>query len=93
MSAAAAQIATADRGAALQQSLDRDLLVAHAAHDTDSLVRLYRQAGEGREQAGDIDAACFFYTHAYVFALESGHAAAGELLDMLVRHGRDATPG
>ena len=73
--------------------LDASLLAAHEAGDHAALVRLYRQAGEEREEAGDIDAACFYYTHAYVFALESGHEAASELLGRLVRHGRDAKPG
>ena len=72
--------------------LDAALLAAHEAGDHAGLVRLYRQAGEEREAAGDIDAACFYYTHAYVFALESGDEAAGGLLDRLVKHGRDARP-
>ena len=93
MNGQAAQAVTADGSASIQQALDRDLLAAHAADDAGSLVLLYRQAGAAREQAGDIDAACFFYTHAYVFALESGHAAASELLDVLVRYGRDARQG
>ena len=73
--------------------LDAALITAHEAGDHAALVWLYRQAGEEREEAGDIDAACFYYTHAYVFALESGHVAASELLTRLVRHGRDAKPG
>ncbi|WP_075997111.1 hypothetical protein [Salaquimonas pukyongi] len=76
-----------DRG-----QLDAALIAAHEAGDRAALVRLYRQAGEEREQAGDIDAACFYYTHAYVFALESGHGEAAILLERLVRHGREIKP-
>lgn len=73
--------------------LDAALIAAHDAGDQAALVQLYRDAGEEREEAGDIDAACFYYTHAYVFALESGHEATGELLNRLVRYGRDARQG
>jgi hypothetical protein len=74
------------------QALEAALLDAHGNGDHKALVSLYRQAGEIREGEGDIEAACFYYTHAYVFALETGDAAAKSLLDMLVSHGRDAYP-
>ena len=72
--------------------LEEALLAAHSVHDHPGLVLLYRQAGEIREAEGDIDAACFYYTHAYVFALETGDKAAKQLLDILVSHGREAYP-
>ncbi|MCB1387204.1 MAG: hypothetical protein KDJ80_14805 [Nitratireductor sp.] len=70
--------------------LDAALVAAHEADDKAALVRLYRQAGEASEAGGNIDAACFFYTQAYVFALESGDPARAALLAKLAAHGRDA---
>ena len=49
---------------------DQDLLNAHAAGDTARLCVLYHQAALASD---DIDAACFYATHAYVFALECDH--------------------
>jgi hypothetical protein len=66
--------------------LHADMLAAHAAGDTDALVTLYSAAARG---AADVDAACFFLTHAYVFALERGDARAGPLRAQLVAHGRE----
>ncbi|MEM7742590.1 MAG: hypothetical protein AAF409_02670 [Pseudomonadota bacterium] len=73
-----------DRGA-----LDRALLEAHAAGDRSALVRLYAEAGDGAEADGDLDAACFFWTHAYVFALQAGDPAAARLHARLKAHGRE----
>jgi len=53
--------------------LDQRLLSAHAAGDYPALVSLYREAAEA---STDADAAGFYLTHAYVFALELGHADA-----------------
>jgi hypothetical protein len=50
-------------------TLEADLLSAHAASDGRRLAALYRAAADG---ANDIDAACFYLTHAYVYALEAG---------------------
>lgn len=66
--------------------LDRALLEAHAAHDKHRLVTLYRAAAEG---ANSVDAACFYLTHAYVFALDAGHPLADELHRQLLAHGRE----
>ena len=74
------------------KTLDADLLSAHERNDKSGLVALYKLAGETREREGDIDAACFYYTHAYVFALETGDREAGLLLGRLVRYGRDEFP-
>ena len=49
---------------------DQDLLNAHEAGDTARLCVLYHQAALASD---DIDAACFYATHAYVFALECDH--------------------
>lgn len=73
-------------------ALEDALLSAHAADDRMALVSLYKEAGEIKKQAGETDAACFYFTQAYVFALETGHEAAGDLLGKLVQYGRDAYP-
>lgn len=71
-------------------SLNRDLLAAHAAGHHEDLVRLYTLAADRAELRGDTDATCFFLTHAFVFALESGSDAAFALNQRLVSYGREA---
>ena len=67
------------------------MLAAHAAQDAGALITLYTQAAD---DAPDIDAACFYLTHAMVFALEAGDARAGALRQRLVVEGREiAQPG
>lgn len=66
--------------------LDARLLNAHAAGDHQALVGLYRAAAEA---AHDADAAGFFLTHAYVFALEQNHPDAHALRAALVAQGRE----
>ena len=66
-------------------TLDQQLLAAHARDDRRALVALYRQAGD---TATDIDAACFYWTQAYIFALETNDPAASELLAELRAQGR-----
>ena len=67
-------------------ALDRALLAAHAAHDKHRLVALYTEAAE---RANSLDAACFFLTHAYVFALDAGHPMAEDLHRRLLSQGRE----
>ena len=69
--------------------LDAALLRAHADNDTDRLVALYTEAADQAEGRGEMDAACFYLTHAYVFALEAGAAEAATLNRRLAAHGRD----
>ena len=66
------------------------LLAAHASGDHATLIRLYTEQANTEEARGDIDAACFYLTHAYVFALEQNHPAAADLRDRLVTQGREA---
>jgi len=66
--------------------LDAQLLSAHSAGDKAALVGLYTQAAE---QAAQVDAACFYLTHAYIFALDLGDPRARALRAELVRHGRE----
>ncbi|MFC2970211.1 hypothetical protein [Acidimangrovimonas pyrenivorans] len=68
--------------------LDRKLLAAHAEGDAAALVALYTRAGDAREAVGDIPAACFYLTQAFVFALEAGLAEAEALNRRLFDHGR-----
>ncbi|MBO9447300.1 hypothetical protein [Ruegeria sp. R14_0] len=71
-----------------KQELDRLLLDAHDRNDRADLIRFYTMAADEREAAQDIDAACFYLTHAFVFALESGALEADTLNQRLVAHGR-----
>lgn len=56
--------------------LDDLLLAAHTAADNPALVSLYEQAAD---MARGQDAESFYLTHAYVFALETGHPHAPAL--------------
>lgn len=67
--------------------LDQRLLAAHEAGDKPALVRLYAEAAD---HANDLDAACFYLTHAYIFALDAGHADAPKLHARLKAEGREA---
>lgn len=66
-------------------SLQDHLLDAHARDDRAALVTLYARAADGTD---DIDAACFYLTHAYIFALELNDPATQTLYDRLKLHGR-----
>nr|WP_255596838.1 hypothetical protein [Cognatishimia sp. MH4019] len=66
--------------------MDEALIAAHAAGDAGALIALYTHAAD---QAGDVDAACFYLTHAYVFALEAGAPEAVGLQARLADHGRE----
>lgn len=66
--------------------LQSRLLRAHEAGDTCALIALYTEAADA---APDIDAACFFLTHAYVFALEAGDPRAQTLRQRLIDAGRE----
>lgn len=67
-------------------TLDAELIAAHARGDKMALVDLYHHAAH---DAPDINAACFYATHAYVFALESNHPAQATLHAFLKKHGRE----
>lgn len=70
------------------ENLDTALLAAHAANDVSELIRLYTMAGDRSEQRQDVDAACFYLTHAFVFALEAGAPEARDLNKRLADQGR-----
>ena len=65
--------------------LHQRLLDAHARGDRDALISGYTAAADAEN---DIDAACFFLTHAYVFALEAGDDRAPTLRARLEEQGR-----
>lgn len=75
--------------AGARAALDARLIAAHEARDWSALVRLYAEAAESSEAAGDVAAACFFLTHAYVFALQTGDARASALHARLKERGRE----
>ena len=65
------------------------MLAAHAENDLAELVDLYTRAANMSETAGDTDAACFYLTQAYVFALDIGAPAAQTLRARLKDLGRE----
>ncbi|QIE44761.1 hypothetical protein G5B38_04025 [Pseudohalocynthiibacter aestuariivivens] len=67
-------------------ALDAAMIAAHDRHDQAGLIQLYTQAAD---EANDLDAACFYLTHAYVFALEAGAREAALLRARLMEHGRE----
>ena len=67
------------------QTLDAQLLAAHAADDKPALVRLYAQAAD---EAAQLGSACFYLTHAYIFALEIDDPATPQLHARLRAEGR-----
>jgi hypothetical protein len=69
------------------KSLDAQILAAHDACDIGALIGLYTQAAD---ETADIDAACFYLTHAYVFALELGSPVTMSLRKRLMKHGRES---
>lgn len=69
--------------------LNDALHAAHHAGDTETLVRLYRAAGEAALTTNETQG-CFYLTHAYVFALEAGLAQANDLHTTLKSLGRES---
>jgi len=67
--------------------LDAELCAAHAAGDGARLADLYARAAE---VAPDAEAAAFYLTHAFVFALEAGAPRADALRAILAASGREA---
>jgi hypothetical protein len=62
---------------------------ALARGDGDTLTASYVQAADEREEAGDIEAACFYLTQTYVHALDTGSSLAHVINRRLVKHGRE----
>ena len=70
----------------MTQSLERALLDAHDSGDKSALVTLYSRAA--KDATTDV-AQRFFLTHAYVFALDCGHADVDALKEQLVALGAE----
>ena len=70
----------------MSTDLDARLLAAHDRDDRAALIALYTEAADA---ANDVDAACFYLTHAYVFALEAGASEAPILHARLRAQGRE----
>ena len=66
-------------------TLDQSLLNAHATDDITTLIQLYAQAAD---QTTDPEAAGFYLTQAYVYALEQGDNTTNALYRRLKATGR-----
>ena len=62
---------------------------AHAGDDRHRLCTLYLKAGTVKEAAGEIDAACFLFTQAYVYGLETGNEDRAKVQARLIAYGRE----
>jgi spore coat protein U-like protein len=71
------------------QLREQQIQQAHHSGNMVLLSTLYAQAADQLEADGDIDAACFYLTQAYVFALDAGLDTATTYKKRLVAHGRD----
>lgn len=71
-----------------RDELESALLDAHCKDDLPGLVRLYTIAADEAEREQDVNAACFYLTHAFVFALEAGAPEADPLNKRLADRGR-----
>lgn len=70
--------------------LQAELLRAYAERDLTLVAELFVQAARERDVVQDVDAACFFYTQAYIHALEAGNEVVASVAHrQLVTHGRD----
>ena len=52
--------------------LDSSIRAAHAAGRLDRLAAGYAESAALYEREGEIDAACFYWTQAYIIALDAG---------------------
>ena len=72
-----------------EDKLDQELLAAHARGDKQDLIRLFAQDADMKEEMQDIDAACFYLTHTYIFALDIGADGAQKIHARLKARGRE----
>ena len=71
-------------------ALDAAISEAQFKNDWPALTQAYRQAGHIMLRSGEIDAACFVLTNAYVYALECGNrTVADEIWQTLEGYGRE----
>ena len=72
-----------------EDDVDALIIDAHRCGDNAALVTLCAHAADRAEADGDPDAADFFLTQAYVYALEAGDKRAGDLNARLKARGRE----
>lgn len=70
--------------------LDAALIAAHGSRDADQIASLFALAGERASAKGEMDAACFFWTQGYIWALEAGNPIAAQLHRALKDQGRES---
>lgn len=69
--------------------LESELLYAHKKRDFVSLSNLYLQLAFELEASHDVDAACFYWTHSFVYGLEAGLEEATAIAEQkLAAYGR-----
>ena len=71
-------------------NLDEELISAHQTHNLHRLVVLYQRAADEAFVRQDIDAGCFYLTHAYIFALEGNHPDSSAIHLRLMEYGRES---
>ena len=71
------------------ERLNSQVLKAHETGDQKTLVDIYHMLGQEELDQGDVPAASFLLTQAYVYALESGDSRATEIHQLLKAHGRE----
>lgn len=76
----------------MSENLHQRLLKAQAEDDFAELIDLYEQAAQAAELYADMEAACFYRTHAFVFALQVGDLRADDLQYALFLQGRETCP-
>lgn len=69
-------------------TLNSALLQAHRVDDIEALVYLYTDAADAEEHESNVDAACFYLTHALVYALQAGLDEHAALRARLQAYGR-----
>ena len=90
------QALTRDDDRRQRQRVDEALRAAARDGDAQALMQAYETAADLASADGNADAAAFFLTHAYVWALVAGSGAADRLAARLQALGRpdvDEVPG
>lgn len=73
----------------IYDDLDAAIRDAHSAGRLDVLATSYARGGALYERQGETDAACFFWTQAYVLALDAGVAPLADAMhEKLAAFGR-----
>lgn len=73
--------ATSARGALDLGALDARLQAQHRDNDLAGMALSYARGGDGFEAHGNSDAACFYWTQAWIYALDSGEAGLVRVLE------------